>query len=175
MKKNLLNSVCVRFRSTPMQLFFLMMHLMIRRSILLKLLPQNAELRKIIQKKEWYRDEPGDRNRLLEAGREIGGTHFIVLDADEMFTANCLENNFLKNTILRLEPGDVLWMIWICLWRSIDQYRFDKSVWTWNYKPFILYFVIIRKRFILQILFIHQEFPLISQAMLSRYKDISME
>lgn len=91
----------------------------------------------IIRKAEWHRDEPGDRNKLLEAGRQIGGSYFIVLDADEMFTANCLENNLLKNIILQLNPGDVLFMTWIQLWRSISQYRFDSSVWTWNNKPFI--------------------------------------
>ena len=46
---------------------------------------------KIIKKKIWKRDEPGDRNALLKAGREIGGTHFIVIDADEMLTSNCLQ------------------------------------------------------------------------------------
>src|SRR5438105_702150 len=38
----------------------------------------------IIEKKEWYRDESGDKNKLLKAGRSHGGTHFIVVDADEI-------------------------------------------------------------------------------------------
>ena len=92
---------------------------------------------RIIEKKQWYRDEPGDRNAMLQAGREIGGTHFIVMDADEMFTANCADNYFLRSRILELKSGDRLLLNWIQLWRSVSQYRFDNSVWTWNYKDFI--------------------------------------
>ncbi len=100
-------------------------------------LAKECKVTEIIRKKEWYRDEPGDRNALLNAGRTHGGTHFVVIDADEMFTANCLDNNFLRNAILVLQPGDILIMNWIQLWKSVDYYRFDDSVWTYNYKPFI--------------------------------------
>lgn len=100
-------------------------------------LAQECHIKKIITKKTWYRDEPGDRNTLLNAGRELGGTHFIVLDADEIFTSNCLDNNFLRNKILALNPGERLQMAWIQLWRSIGKYRFDGSVWTHNYKDFV--------------------------------------
>ncbi len=100
-------------------------------------LAQACRIESIIEKKQWYRDEPGDRNRLLQEGRRIGGTHFVVLDVDEMFTANLLRDNFLKNKILSLRPGDVLKFAWIMLWRSVDYYRFDSSVWTNNYKDFI--------------------------------------
>lgn len=37
----------------------------------------------------WVRDERADKSSLLYAGRALGGTHFVLLDADEMFTANC--------------------------------------------------------------------------------------
>jgi hypothetical protein len=74
---------------------------------------------------------------LLTAGRAIGGTHFVVIDADEVFTANCLDNTMLRNRILALNPGDTLVLNWIQLWRSTKNYRFDSSVWTWNYKDFI--------------------------------------
>lgn len=103
----------------------------------IKSLAQECRVTEIIQKKEWYRDEPGDRNALLNAGRAHGGTHFIVIDADEMFTSNCLENNFLRSAILTLQPGDVLIVNWIQLWKSVNFYRFDDSVWTYNYKPII--------------------------------------
>jgi FkbM family methyltransferase len=92
---------------------------------------------RILTKEQWLRDEPGDRNSMLQAGREIGGTHFIVLDADEIFTSNFLFQNTLRQRILSLKPGDQLWLNWICLWRSVTQYRQDKSVWTNNYKPFV--------------------------------------
>jgi len=98
---------------------------------------QECNVEKIIAKEVWYRDEPGDRNKLLQAGRDIGGTHFIVIDADEMITANCLKNNYLRNIILSLKPGDKLKLNWIHLWRSVDEYRCDGLPWSDNYKSFI--------------------------------------
>lgn len=100
-------------------------------------LARECRIERIIRKNKWYRDEPGDRNTLLQAGREIGGTHFIVIDADEILTSNFLINNSLKKIIRALRPGDRLALNWIQLWRSINQYRFDNSVWTWNYKEVI--------------------------------------
>ncbi len=99
-------------------------------------LARECRVERILRKTTWQRDEPGDRNALLQAGRQIGGTHFIVLDADEAFTANCARDNFLRHLVLGLLPGDLLVMNWIQLWRSVAQYRFDDSVWTWNYKGF---------------------------------------
>ncbi len=93
-------------------------------------LQKECHIERIIEKKVWYRDEPGDRNLLLQAGREIGGTHFIVIDADEMFTANLLKDNVLRNKILALNPGEMLNVTWINLWRSVNQYRYDYSVWS---------------------------------------------
>ncbi len=98
---------------------------------------KDCKVKHVITKSHWYRDEPGDRNALLQAGRKLGGTHFIVIDADEMFTSNCLDQQFLRKRILSLKPGDILMVNWIHLWRSIDYYRFDGSVWTWNYKDII--------------------------------------
>ncbi len=100
-------------------------------------LAAECRVEQILEKKSWHRDEPGDRNRLLRAGREIGGTHFIVLDADEAFTSNCAENDFLRRLILSLSPGDHIALSWIQLWRSVHWYRFDDSVWTWNSKSVI--------------------------------------
>jgi len=104
---------------------------------IVKSLTEECKIQKIISKNSWYRDEPGDRNKLLQAGRELGGTHFIVIDADEIFTANCLQNNFLRNQILNLKAGESMCLVWIQLWRSVNNYRFDNSVWTWSYKPII--------------------------------------
>jgi FkbM family methyltransferase len=100
-------------------------------------LRNECNIERIIRKNEWLRDEPGDRNLMLQAGREIGGTHFIVLDADEMLSSNLLDNANLTEAIRKLQPGDRLALNWIQLWRSIDEYRFDNSVWTWNYKEII--------------------------------------
>lgn len=91
----------------------------------------------IIRKQEWFRDEPGDRNRLLNAGRFLGGTHFIMMDADECFTANLLEGDVLKQQILALQEGDYLELQWLQLWRSTSSYRTDPGIWNPNYKPFV--------------------------------------
>jgi glycosyltransferase involved in cell wall biosynthesis len=91
---------------------------------------------KIIKKQIWRRDEPADKNALLKAGREIGGTHFIVIDADEMITANCLKNDFLRNRIKNLKPGDRLLMNWIHLWQQPNFYRSDAG-WRYRFKDFI--------------------------------------
>lgn len=96
----------------------------------LKQLQAECKIATIIEKTVWYRDEPGDKNRLLQAGRALGGTHFIMIDADEVFTANLLENGLLRQKILALQPGDKLSVTWINLWRAPDQYRYDFSVWS---------------------------------------------
>jgi glycosyltransferase involved in cell wall biosynthesis len=82
-------------------------------------------IEKIIEKKTWVRDEKADRQALLDAGRAVGGTHFIVLDADQMFSADCLRNGWLRNRILCLEPGQVLCAPILNIWGSIDKYRDD--------------------------------------------------
>ncbi|HTM05971.1 MAG TPA: glycosyltransferase family A protein [Patescibacteria group bacterium] len=92
-----------------------------------------CRIAQIICKKEWIRNAASDRNIMLHAGRAVGGTHFITIDADEMFTANCLEDNKLKTHILNLKPGERLAMTWIQLWRSADYYRYDDSVWANRY------------------------------------------
>ncbi len=94
-------------------------------------LAKECAIERIIEKKEWRGwDEPSNKNKLLKAARDIGGTHMIIIDADEMFTANCLENNYLRNKILSLKPGDSMGCLWINLWRSIHHYRDDGSVWV---------------------------------------------
>lgn len=94
----------------------------------------SCRVQHIIRKRTWFRDEPGDRNRLLNAGRAIGGTHFIVIDADECFTANLLRNGFLRRTLLSLQPGEILELQWLQLWRSTSSYRDDGSIWSNSYK-----------------------------------------
>jgi len=100
-------------------------------------LADECHVEKIIRNEQWDYNEHNYRSRLLEAGREIGGTHFIAIDADEMFTANLLEVDRLRKTILGLAPQEQLALAWIQLWRSTNFYRYDTSVWTNNYKPFI--------------------------------------
>lgn len=70
-----------------------------------------------------HRTESDNRQKLLDAGRQIGGTHFIILDADEIMTANCAHNNYLRNIILRLNPGDRLMLPIMHMWKTKDRYR----------------------------------------------------
>ena len=100
-------------------------------------LSTECRVERILRKDRWHLDEPGDRNLLLSAGRKIGGTHFVAIDADEAFTSNCAEEGFLRRLILSLLPGDQIAVNWIQLWRDVRQYRHDNSVWTWNYKGVI--------------------------------------
>ena len=99
-------------------------------------LAAECRVERIISKTVWHRDEPGDRNALLAAGRELGGTHFVVIDADEAFTANCAKDDYLRRLVLTLRPGETLTLSWIQLWRSLGQYRFDQSQWTYAAKAF---------------------------------------
>ncbi len=74
------------------------------------------------------------RERLLNEGRKAGGTHFICLDADEIFSNNFYEN--AKEIILSLKPGQSLWMDWVNLYRNIKTERIDSVYYKIN-KSFI--------------------------------------
>lgn len=76
------------------------------------------------------------REKLLKLGREAGGTHFVCLDADEAFTAQFLP--VAKQIMARLEPGQKLGMQWLAMWKSLEHYKDDQSVWSNNYKDFIV-------------------------------------
>lgn len=89
-------------------------------------LAQECHVEKIIHKDVWLRDEPGDKTKLLQAGRELGGTHFITIDADEMFTAPCAKNNALRFYIHQLTPGDRLCIRFYELWGDLEHYREEK-------------------------------------------------
>lgn len=66
-----------------------------------------------------------NRQKLLEAGRAVGGTHFVMVDADEMFVSQCRHENWLRNKILSLKKGQVLRVPWITLWGDPFYYRAD--------------------------------------------------
>lgn len=79
--------------------------------------------------------ELGIREKLLQLGREHGGTHFAVMDADETFTGQFPA--VCRKICERLEPGQKIRMQWLAMWKSVDHYREDNSVWSNNYKDFI--------------------------------------
>lgn len=99
-------------------------------------LRDECRITRIIESHLPDRDEGRDRNLLLEAGREIGGDRFLVLDADEAFAAN---SDFFMNVALEtLQPGEAIHVPWTHLWRSADQYRIDPCPWVdnWRYVGF---------------------------------------
>lgn len=70
-----------------------------------------------------YESEVTSRQKLLDAGRKHGGTHFIEIDADEVISTHCSENDWLRNTILSLKKGQILQIPIINLWKDFDHYR----------------------------------------------------
>ncbi len=80
------------------------------------------------EKSAWrFRSEKDNREKLLLAGRRVGGTHFILLDADEMFAATTLRNNWLRNKILALKPGQTLRLPTVHPWDNLFLYRDDEQ------------------------------------------------
>lgn len=95
-------------------------------------LEDQCRVSRIIESKRTDRHEGKDRQVLLEAGREIGGQAFLVLDADEAFAADADE--YIKAALDMLEPGDALSAVWTHLWRSAGEYRVDPCTWVNNRK-----------------------------------------
>jgi glycosyltransferase involved in cell wall biosynthesis len=75
------------------------------------------------------------RQSLLRVGREEGGTHFICLDADELFTADVTKN--LRTQIAGLSPGYALCFKWINCWADPDSEEFAYDPQSVIYKDFI--------------------------------------
>jgi len=75
------------------------------------------------------------RKELLHVGREHGGTHFVFLDADEIFTAD-LRKDF-RDLLKKMKPGQKMMLRWLTMWKSPFVYRNDNSVWSNNFKDFI--------------------------------------
>jgi hypothetical protein len=67
----------------------------------------------------------GRRQLLLELGRAAGGTHFVVVDADEAFTAGFSAGG--RATIEALDPGGALAFPFRTLWKGPASYRTGKE------------------------------------------------
>lgn len=90
----------------------------------------------LIEKKQEHYDELSDRSLLLDLGRSVGGKFFLVIDSDELPTAN-LSGSTMKDICQKISPGDSVEFQWIQLWRSLEYYRVDQGLWNNNYKPFL--------------------------------------
>ena len=64
---------------------------------------------------------------MLEEGRKIGGTHFAMIDADEVLTGDLLPG--IRTQIDCLPPGSCLQIPMRNMYCGIHQYRNDLSIW----------------------------------------------
>lgn len=60
------------------------------------------------------------RQIVLDKGRDMGGTHFIILDVDERLY--CSNKFFFLEHLKHLKSGQKLALDWINLWNSYDSY-----------------------------------------------------
>jgi hypothetical protein len=77
--------------------------------------------------------EMDHRQRMLEAGRDLGGTHFAIVDADEVLAAHLRER--VRVALPIMPQGFTLELPLLNCWRSLDTYRNDTaslfgSAWT---------------------------------------------
>ncbi|MGP8059636.1 MAG: glycosyltransferase family 2 protein [Acidimicrobiales bacterium] len=71
------------------------------------------------------RTEGNKRATLLEEGRRRGGTHFVVIDADEVLTEPLTES--LRLSITKLKSGESLAAPLLSLWRSSWCFRIGRE------------------------------------------------
>jgi len=82
------------------------------------------------------------RQLLLDKVRELFGNNNIIiaLDADEILSANILNNADFENEINNLQPGESIVLQWIMLSKNIYSHIVEKnSIWSENYKHFIFH------------------------------------
>ena len=75
------------------------------------------------------------RQSLLRIGREEGGTHFICLDADEVFTPDAAKE--LRSQMVTLSPGSALCFKWINCWADPEKETLAYDPQAVVYKDFI--------------------------------------
>lgn len=72
-------------------------------------------------------DEMTVRQHSLLLGRKFGGTHFVIVDADEVLTGNLLTT--IRAQIAALEPGRCLDVPMLAM-RTADRYQDDDTDWS---------------------------------------------
>jgi hypothetical protein len=73
-------------------------------------------------------DEMVVRQRTLDAGRQMGGTHFAIIDADEILTSNLWM--IVRQFIQYMADNQLLELPMLACWKSLDEYRDDDSDWS---------------------------------------------
>ena len=74
------------------------------------------------------------RNVLLAEGRKRHGTHFVCLDADEIFSSLFIEN--ISKVVTHMIPGEKIFLPWILLNRKHGEFTYSKA-YEENLKDFI--------------------------------------
>lgn len=72
-------------------------------------------------------DEMFVRQKSLEIGRQAGGTHFAIVDCDEVLTANVIPH--IREEFEWLHYGQILDVPMLAM-RSLDDYQDDDTVWS---------------------------------------------
>lgn len=86
-------------------------------------------------------NEMNVRHSMLVAGRKMcRGTHFAIIDADEILTANRLP--YIRRYFAELKEGQLIQVPMVPVWEGLDRMRDDSSVWSnarltlgWKDKP----------------------------------------
>lgn len=68
-------------------------------------------------------DEMLHRQQVLDIGRDMGGTHFLVLDDDEILTESLVPR--MRDLAENHPVGSCVHLPLLSCWRSLDQYRSD--------------------------------------------------
>ncbi|MDP2607285.1 MAG: glycosyltransferase family 2 protein [Deltaproteobacteria bacterium] len=68
------------------------------------------------------------RQQMFELTAGLKPTHLAFIDADEIVTNNCVAS--YRKAIENLTPGQVAIAPMVPVWRTLDQYRKDASVWS---------------------------------------------
>lgn len=80
----------------------------------------------ILDETPWW-DEMVQRQRMLDRGREMGGTHFVIVDADEVLTSNLV---YKARAIVESCPvGECLALRMVSTYHSAAVRRVD---WVWG-------------------------------------------
>jgi len=102
------------------------------REIVDKVAAENPGRVTILEEKDPVWMEMDHRQRTLDRGRERGGTHFAIIDADELPTSNIIGQ--LRGWCGRLRPAQLLDLPMIPVWDGLEMYRCDPGgIWsgTW--------------------------------------------
>lgn len=96
------------------------------RDILAMIEAENPHRLKILREDNPVWEEMRHRQRTLDAARELGATHAVLIDSDEILTGELLPD--IRRMVLGCPPAATMELPWLCLRDSIDRVHVD-GVW----------------------------------------------